>query len=157
MGFNATWTKRTALGWFWLALIWTATTAKAQLLIDVYPSQDNDNQTIWIFSGNNSPFYGSSIRTGANNFHQRDSWKINIPGGDFYIVSKPTNSLFSLSPLFSSANNPKDIESVSLRIPGGGYSTSSFLASATNRADNDRRKRKQNHRQSFYERHRKFG
>lgn len=111
------------LGLVGMAIIWLATTAQAQLFINIYPSQDNDNQTIWIFSGSSTAHYGSSIRS-SQNFHRRDSWK--AYGGDLYTANKPTNSFFNLSPLFSSANNPVDIESVQTRI------TTSFTASVTN-------------------------
>lgn len=103
-----------------MALIWTATTAQAQsYIISVYPSQDNPNsQTLWIFSGSSTAYYGSSIRS-SGNYHARDSWKFTSTWGDFYIANQPTNQLVSLSPLFSSTNNPIDIESVQNRLPGG--------------------------------------
>ena len=123
MEFNALGKKRTTLGWIWLALamIWTAPPeSQAQyLFLHVYPSQDDPTKTLWIFgseSGTTTPFYGNTIRSGGNDFHRRDSWKlydINIYGNN-----KPTNQLFSLSPLFSSTNHPKDIDSITRRIPG---------------------------------------
>ena len=67
--------KWMTLGGAGLALIWTATTAQAQLYIDVYPSQDNDNQTIWIFHGVSAAGITTSIRS-SGNYHARDSWKI---------------------------------------------------------------------------------
>ena len=116
MEFNALRTKRAALGLAGTAMIWTATTAQAQLYIDVYPSQDNpDSETLWIFSGSSIANYGSSIRS-SGNYHARDSWKLNAAHGvDVYFANQPTNQLVSLSPLFSSANNPIDIESVQVR------------------------------------------
>lgn len=126
-----------ALGWAGMALIWTATTAQAQhLYIDVYPSQDNTNQTLWIFSGGTGggkAVHGSSIRSsGGTNYHVRDSWKIrglgSSVGNSFYTANKPTNEVFSLSPLFSSANNPKDIESVRIRRFGSPGSYSSLFS-----------------------------
>ncbi len=126
MRFNAILTKRTALGWAGMALIWATPESQAQLLIDVYPSQDNSNQTLWIFSGSSAANYGSSIRS-SGNYHARDSWKLNAAHGvDVYFANQPTNQLVSLFPLFSSTNNLIDIESVQTRIP------SSFSASATN-------------------------
>ena len=136
MGFNALWTKRTALGLAGMALIWMATTAQAQLHINVYPSQDNPtSQTIWIFGHDGrTPYYGSSIRnTTATNFHLRDSWKPNTVGNGapFYDNNKPTNVVFSLSPLLSSTNNPKDIESITTRLAGSARVTSPFYSGVT--------------------------
>ena len=124
--FNARWTKRTALGFFWLALAgFLATTGGAQaqgLIIDIFPSQDNPTtQTIWIFGGSHrtgsssTAHYGSSIRS-SRNYHVRDSWK--HYGGPLYFENKPTNALFNLTPLFGSTN-AIDIESVQKRLPGG--------------------------------------
>ena len=96
------------------------------MIIDVYPSQDNANQTLWIFSGGTG---GSSIRSsGGANYHARDSWKIRGLGGSensFYTANKPTNEVVSLSPLFSSTNT-KDIASVRSRLYGFPGSYSSF-------------------------------
>ena len=150
-GFNPRWKRRTALGLAGMALIWMATTAQAQLYIDVYPSQDNpDSETIWVFRGQESggaeslAHYGSSIRS-SQNYHARDSWRLvhwnagitTVP--NLYGVNKPTDELVPLSPLFSSTNNPKDIESVRIRRSGspGSYSSFStnsiwFNASVTN-------------------------
>ncbi len=131
MGFNALRTKRTALGLAGMALIWLSTTAQAQLHINVYPSQDNTNQTLWIFRGGfSTAHYPSSIRS-SGNYHARDSWQIDLAGGDFYTDNKPTNQFFNLTPLFGSTN-AIDIESVQNRLPGGGYRTSSFTANETN-------------------------
>ena len=139
MEFNALWMKRTALGLLWLALamIWTATTAQAQLIIDIFPSQDNANQTIWIFRSDtysdgpgSPPFYGGSIRgVGGTDFHRRDSWK--AWNNDIYLNNKPTNVVFSLSPLLSSTNNPIDIESITTRLAGSARVTSPFYSGVT--------------------------
>ena len=128
MKFNAKLTKRTALGWAGMALIWTATTAQAQLIIDVYPSQDNPTKTLWIFRDSSTAHYGSSIRS-SGNFHRRDSWKINTV--DIYTANKPTNQLFNLAPLLSSTNNPKDIESITTRLAGNARVTSPFYSGLT--------------------------
>ena len=102
-------------------MIWTATTAQAQLYIDVYPSQDDPTKTLWRFAGGAAePFHSSSIRN-SGNYHARDSWTgdtITYGGTNIYFNNKPTNQVFSLSPLFSSANHPKDIESITTRFPG---------------------------------------
>ena len=119
-------TKRTALGFFWLALTgFLATTAEAQLYIEIYPSQDNPNsETIWLFGGRETrPFYGSSIRS-SGNYHRRDSWKIESHKTP-YTTNKPTNALFNLSPLFGSTNT-KDIASITTRLAGGARVTSPF-------------------------------
>ena len=109
-------TKRMALGLVGMAIFWTATTAQAQLVIDVYPSQDDPTKTLWIFSGSSTAHYGSSIRS-SQNYHARDSWKYSGGDGTLYFANNPTNQLFNLAPLFSSTNTI-DIESVTARLPG---------------------------------------
>ena len=116
-----------ALGWAGMALIWTATTAQAQLYIDVYPSQDDPTKTIWIFGpsghtdGSDSYYsnahYTSTIRS-SGNYHDRDSWKIGrgVQGSILYRANKPTNAFFNPTPLFSSTNHPKDIDSITRRL-----------------------------------------
>ena len=129
---------RTALGGI-LAGFLTATTAEAQLAIDVYPSQDNpESETVWIFSGSSTAHYGSSIRS-SGNYHARDSWKVRDGAAyTLYRVNNPTNQFFNLASLFSSTNNPIDIESVESRLSGSSrvtspfYSGLNFSASATN-------------------------
>ena len=135
-----------------IAMIWTDTTAQAQLYIDVYPSQDNpESQTIWHFrhGGTSQVNYSSTFRS-SGNFHRRDSWKMGVrtptslsSETNFYTANKPTNQLVSLSPLFSSANT-KDIDSVRTRLQGstGSYSSFStnsiwFQSNATNAATID--------------------
>ena len=119
-----------ALGLVGMSIIWLATTAQAQLHVNIYPSQDNTNQTLWIFRGGfATAHYPSSIRS-SGNYHARDSWQID-DASDFYPANKPTNAFFNLTPLFGSTN-AIDIESVQNRLPGGGYRTSSFTANATN-------------------------
>ena len=104
--------------------------SQAQLFINVYPSQDNPtNQTLWIFSGRSIVHYGSSIRS-SQNFHKRDSWVTD----ELYEANKPTNQIFSLSPLFSSSNT-KDIESVTKRLTEDeavNLTLNAFPTSATN-------------------------
>ena len=107
-----------SFGWLWRDFWqrrWVGGGAQAQtLIIDIFPSQDNPTQTLWIFSGNGSrPFYGSTIRSGGNNFHQRDSWKTEL----FYIENYPNNAIFNLTPLFGSTN-AIDIDSITKRLPG---------------------------------------
>ena len=101
--------------------------ARAQLLINVYPSQDSTNQTIWIFSGSSSAGASNSIRT-SGSYSSRDSWEST---SSIFDANKPSNQTLSLSSLFSSANT-NDINSILSRIPGGGKTNITFAASATN-------------------------
>ncbi len=102
--------------------------AQAQLLINVYPSQDSPtSETLWIFSGSSTASANSALRT-SGGFSIDDSW---ISNGNVFNANSPTNQTISLSPLFSSASNPIDIESIQKRIPGGAR-TQVFAASATN-------------------------
>lgn len=83
------------------------------LNISVYQSLDNPNsQTLWVFGDSSHTHYGSSIRSSGNS-HWRDSWKIYnfLTSDNFYSANKPTNRLFSLSPL-TSASNPKDLDAM---------------------------------------------
>ena len=49
--------------------------AQAQLVINVHPSQSNNNQTLWIFSGSSIANIGSSVQTsaGSNNLGYGDT------------------------------------------------------------------------------------
>ena len=104
---------------------------QAQLFINVYPSQDNVNQTLWIFSGTGTARASSAVRTGSNTFDSGDTFEFVENSGNIYDANKPSDVNFSLSPLFSSANTA-DINSVLSRIPGGGKTDITFAASATN-------------------------
>ncbi len=102
------------------------------MFVNVYPSQDNTNQTVWIFSGSGSTVYaGTTSIRGSGNFNNRDTALINSNNGNFYNANRPNNQLLTLSPLLSSTNS-KDIASVNARIPGGGKTNITFVASATN-------------------------
>ena len=107
--------------------------SQAQLILNAYPSQDNTNQTLWIFSGSSSSRSASAqIRNpSATNTDNQDTWQIDSNNGNIFDANKPSDTSFQLSPLFSSSN-PKDIASVRARIPGGGKTNITFLASATN-------------------------
>ena len=108
--------------------------AQAQMIINVYPSQDSTNQTLWIFSGSSSATGSTSIRTGPgnNDLQNYDSWWFGSPNnGNIFQANGPNNQNISLSSLFSSSNS-KDIASVNARIPGGGKTNITFAASATN-------------------------
>ena len=107
--------------------------SQAQLIINVYPSQDNPtNQTLWIFSGSSTAGSSNSIRA-SGSYNSRDSWEVTNNNGDWHIfdANKPSNQTISLSPLFASSNS-KDIASVNARIPEGGKTNITFAASATN-------------------------
>ena len=104
--------------------------AQAQLVINVYPSQDNPtSETLWIFRGTGTTLSGT-IRTSGNS-HADDTWEISGNNGNIYNANRPSNQLLTLSSLFSSSN-AKDIASVNARIPGGGKTNITFAASATN-------------------------
>ena len=100
-------------------------------MINVYPSQDTNNQTIWIFSGSSTARANGSIRT-SGAYNVQDSWEVGENNLKIYNANKPNPALtLSLSSLFSSSN-AKDIASVNARIPGGGKTNITFAASATN-------------------------
>ena len=107
--------------------------SQAQLILSVYPSQDETNQTLWIFSGSSSSRSASAqIRnSSASNFDNQDSWQVNDNNGNIFDANKPSDQVLQLSSLFSSSN-AKDIASVNARIPGGGKTDITFAASATN-------------------------
>ncbi len=104
--------------------------SQAQLVINVYPSQDTPTNTIWIFSGSSTAQSSSSIRT-SGIYESQDSWRFADHGGNFYNANAPNNQTIPLSPLFSSTN-AIDMESIRKRIPGGGRTNITFAASATN-------------------------
>ena len=101
--------------------------AQAQLILDVYPSQDSTNHTLWIFSGSSSVATPGTLRT-SGNYSSADGWQT---ASDIYNANKPSNQTITLSPLFSSTNTI-DIDSVRKRIPGGGRTNITFAATATN-------------------------
>ena len=106
--------------------------AQAQMIINVYPSQDHTNRTIWIFSGSSTASANNSIRTSSgNDYEGRDTWEPQENNGNFYNANKPTPTNFQLFPLLSSTNTI-DIASVRARIPGGGRTNITFAANATN-------------------------
>ena len=100
---------------------------QAQLIIDVYPSQDTPTNSIWIFSGSSSVQTAGELRSSGNH-SSADGWQT---ASDIYAANHPSNAQITLSPLLSSTNS-KDIASVNARIPGGGKSNIVFAASATN-------------------------
>ncbi len=102
--------------------------AQAQLILDVYPSQDSTNHTLWIFSGSSSIASPATLRTSATTHSSADGWQT---ASDIYNANKPSNQTITLSPL-SSSTNRLDIASVNARIPGGGKSNIVFAVTATN-------------------------
>ena len=113
--------------------------SQAQLYIHVYPSQDDNGKTIWIFSGSSTASAAGNIRTGtesnSNTFNPgqfRDSFHFvrAFNNGNIFDANKPDDANFQLSPLFGSTN-AVDIESIRKRIPGGAR-TNLFASSATN-------------------------
>ena len=90
--------------------------AQAQLILDVYPSQDNPtSETLWIFSGSSSVASPATLRTSStshssadgyirrsgNNYNTRDTFK--TTGGNLYAQNFPTNAAFTLSALTPSS------------------------------------------------------
>ena len=72
----------------------------AQLVIDVYQSRDNNNQTLWVFSGSSTTAQLWSVRTaiaGNDNFGRRDSWEVTGNGGALFPTNAPTNQRLALS------------------------------------------------------------
>ncbi len=102
--------------------------SQAQLIIDVYPSQDTPTNSIWIFSGSSTVAAGATLRTSATSHSSADGWQ---SASDIYNANPPSNAQITLSPLFSSTNTI-DIDSVRKRIPGGGRTNITFAANATN-------------------------
>ncbi len=100
---------------------------QAQLILDVYPSQDTPTNSIWIFSGSSTVATAGELRTSGNH-SSADGWQT---ASDIYNANLPSNAQITLSPLFSSTNTI-DIESVRKRIPGGGRTNITFAANATN-------------------------
>lgn len=82
--------------------------ASAQLYIDVYPSQDDANKTLWIFKGSSNAATNGWIRKEDNLVPPRNSitahgdWRIS--GGNIYQANLPTNQFLEMRSLFSSAN-----------------------------------------------------
>ncbi len=101
--------------------------AQAQLIIDVYPSQDTPTNSIWIFSGSSTVASAATLRTSGNH-SSADGWQT---ASDIYNANKPSNAQITLSPLFSSTNTA-DIESVRARTAGVWGAGSPFANNATN-------------------------
>lgn len=75
---------------------------QAQLYIDVYQSRDNNEQTLWVFSGSSTVAQLWSVRTGVagnDNFNRRDSWEVTGNGGALFPTNAPTNQRLALAPI----------------------------------------------------------
>ena len=74
--------------------------AQAQLYIDVYQSRDNNNQTLWVFSGSSTVPQLWSVRQGTagnDNFARRDTWEVVSNSGVLFPTNAPTNQRLALS------------------------------------------------------------
>ena len=74
--------------------------AQAQLYIDVYQSRDNNNQTLWVFSGSSTVAQLWSVRQGTagnDNFARRDTWEVVSNSGVLFPTNAPTNQRLALS------------------------------------------------------------
>ncbi len=111
--------------------------AQAQLYIDIYPSQDNNNQTLWVFSGSSTtsrtivvfgvPAHSAgTFRTSSgNSFDLQDS--VSLSANPFN-ANSPSNAVLALSSLSTTG---ADYESILKRIPGGAR-TQLFDSNTTN-------------------------
>ncbi len=94
--------------------------SQAQLYLDIFPSRDNTNQTLWVFSGSSSGWAHANafphIRT-SGNYNRRDTHKT---GSAF--LQDPTSltpaANYNLTPLFtaSTTNAARDLESLRTRL-----------------------------------------
>ena len=112
--------------------------AQAQLYIDIYPSQDNNNQTLWVFSGSSTTsrtivilgvpaISAGTFRTSSgNSFERQDS--VSLSTNPFSSANSPSNAVLALSSLSTTSD---DYESILKRIPGGPR-TQMFDSNATN-------------------------
>ena len=95
--------------------------AQAQLYLDIFPSQDNTNQTLWLFSGSSGNAWGHSnadpyIRT-SGAYDQQDTHKTYRA-----LLQDPTSltpaANYALTPLrtATATNAPLDFESLRTRL-----------------------------------------
>ncbi len=156
MRYQSKWTKRTALGLAGMAMIWTVTTAQAQLFIDVYPSQDNTNQTIWVFGANGAattPFYGSSIRGGGlSRTRLLENPRAILLGKQPIQYAFQSYSLVWKHQCHRHRFDNEKVARLTRFWPVFRKHRLFCQRQRHQRADHDRRKRKQNHREYFYER-----
>ncbi len=91
--------------------------AQAQLYLDIFPSQDSTNNTLWVFSGSSQASVtianvGPYIRR-SGNYDRRDS---HLTSNAF--LRNTPNASYALTPLFtaSATNAPLDLESLRTRL-----------------------------------------
>ena len=90
--------------------------AQAQLYLDIFPSQDDTNATLWVFSGSSSGWAHNNvpprIRT-SGGYDRRDTHKTS----DAFLTSTSAAD-YNLTPLFtaSTTNAPLDLESLRTRL-----------------------------------------
>ena len=91
--------------------------SQAQLFIDIFPSQDSTNQTLWVFSGTSRSGVtinnvGPYIRR-SGSYDRRDTHKTTRA-----FVRNTAPALYNLTPLFtaSTTNAPLDLESLRTRL-----------------------------------------
>ncbi len=91
--------------------------AQAQLYLDIFPSQDSTNNTLWIFSGSSRSGVtilnvGPEIRT-SGAYDRKDTHKTSRA-----FLRNTSPALYALTPLFtaSATNAPLDLESLRTRL-----------------------------------------
>ncbi len=90
--------------------------SQAQLYLDIFPSQDSTNQTLWVFSGSSSGWTHSNagpyIRTGTASYDRKDTHKTSNAflrsGSGLYALTAVVTS--------STTNAPLDFESLRTRL-----------------------------------------
>ena len=87
-----------------------------------YPSWDDANQTLWVFSGRAAalPDAEAALASGvAENDNTQDIVLMDKDNGDIDNANKPSpsNPNFQPSSLFAKSNNPIDMDSIRKRIP----------------------------------------
>ena len=89
---------------------------QAQLYLDIFPSQDNSTNTLWVFSGSSSGWAHSNaaphIRTGQG-YNRRDTHKTS----NAFLKNTP-EALYALTPLFTATttNAPLYLKSLRTRL-----------------------------------------
>ena len=90
--------------------------AQAQLWLDIFPSQDDTNATLWVFSGSSSGWAHNNvpprIRT-SGGYDRRDTHKTDSP-----FLRSTSAADYNLTPLFTATatNAARDLESLRTRL-----------------------------------------
>ncbi len=100
-----------------LSLVAGEQEAQAQLYLDIFPSQDSTNNTLWVFSGSSQANVGHNNvgpyirRSGA--YDRRDTHKTSNA-----FLRNTASALYALTPLrtASTTNAPLDLESLRTRL-----------------------------------------